>query len=226
MNGKIFLKDTVSANRTGIVRIYDTTWNASIIYGWIPDTRDGKLYRSVTIGNQVWMAQNLNYRNDTSISDTVGVCYSHNSAFCSMYGRIYTWAEVMAVSKTYNSSLLITTSEVQGICPSGWHVPSHAEWTNLIDSILIDSVAGTDLKAQYGWKYSGNGLDSQGFRTLPAGNETGVTFNFLGNDAYFWSISEFDGSLAWSRNMQSGGVTVSDNYENKTDHNSLRCLQN
>lgn len=102
---------------------YPSIWNTAITYRILLDSRDGKSYRTVKIGTQIWMAQNLNYSNNTTgSSDTVGVCYNNSADLCAKYGRLYTWAEVMAGS-TSSASI---PSGVQGIYPSGWHVPSDA----------------------------------------------------------------------------------------------------
>lgn len=216
VNGKVFLRDTVSESRSGMVRVYDTTWNADIVYGYLTDARDGQTYRSVKIGSQVWMAQNLN-------SAEAGVCYNGSTDSCSKYGRLYTWAEVMQGS----SSSAANPSGVKGICPTGWHVPSDTEWTvmqKVVDA--FNATDGTKLKSTAGWYSSRNGTDTYGFRALPAGLVGGGGSNYAGNNAYFWSASEYDASNAWLRYFSGGLATVYRYYYNKSNWFSLRCRQN
>ena len=113
------------------------------------------------------MAENLNYETDNSF------CY--NSANCSKYGRLYTWAAATAA------------------CPQGWHLPTQLEWDTLFTEVGGSSTAGTKLKSTSGWYNTGNGKDAFGFSALPAGlrNDDG-SYGYVGRYAYFWSSTEDD----------------------------------
>ncbi|HNY32986.1 MAG TPA: FISUMP domain-containing protein [Fibrobacteria bacterium] len=91
------LKPPPASNEFGI------PWNSAITYGTLYDARDGKTYRTVKIGKQTWMAENLNYRNTTGVDDTVGVCYKNSVDSCAKYGRRYLWNQVMAINAAYNN---------------------------------------------------------------------------------------------------------------------------
>jgi uncharacterized protein (TIGR02145 family) len=104
--------------------------------GEFTDSRDGQVYKWVKIGNQVWMAENLNYETPNSW------WYDNNSANGDIYGRLYTWAAAMNGESSSNS----VPSGVQGVCPDGWHLPSDAEWTVLTDYLGGESVAGGKMK--------------------------------------------------------------------------------
>jgi uncharacterized protein (TIGR02145 family) len=183
----------------------------NIVYGALIDSRDGKIYRTVTIGSQTWMAENLNY-------DTTGsVCYNNKESNCERYGRLYNWNTVMAGSSTSSSN----PSGIQGICPSGWHVPSDAEWTALMN--IVGSSAGTKLKSTSGWSSGGNGMDDCGFSALPGGG-CGSSFFFAGSHGFWWSATERGASSAWYRDMYylSDDVYRVNNY--KTYLFALRCV--
>lgn len=109
------------------------------------DPRDGQTYRTVKIGNQVWMAENLNYRTDDSY------CYDDEPANCRKYGRLYTWKAAL------------------NACPSGWHLPSYEEFETLFAAVGGKGVAGKALKSTSGWYNNDNGTDVYGFSALPAG---------------------------------------------------------
>ena len=129
-----------------------------IIYGTMTDSRDGNTYKTVKIGEQVWMAENLNYADSVKTPSLKGQssCYDGAAANCEKYGRLYTWA-----------------AAIDSVCPSGWHLPSRDEWKTLITAVGGDSTAGTALKSTSGWTslngVSGNGTDAFGFSALPAG---------------------------------------------------------
>jgi uncharacterized protein (TIGR02145 family) len=117
---------------------------------YFTDPRDGKKYKTVKIGNQVWMAENLNYVGSffDRLFSRSGKCYSSAKG----YGRLYNWNTAIKV------------------CPSGWHLPTNAEWDILINAVGEEKTAGKHLKAKSGWKNNGNGLDIYGFSALPGGN--------------------------------------------------------
>ena len=145
-------------------------------YGQFTDNRDGKTYKTVNIGTQIWMAENLNY--ETSDGSWFYDSIPYNA---STYGRLYNW-------ETANNA-----------CPSGWHLPSDDEWKQLEMTIgMSQSDAddinwrgtdeGTKLKAVSGWSRNGNGTDEYGFTALPGGYlSSSNDFRFKNNVASFWS---------------------------------------
>jgi len=138
------------------------------------DDRDGKSYKTVGIGSQIWMSENLNYEAEGS------VCYNNSNSNCDKYGRLYNWETAMKA------------------CPSGWHLPSVSEWRALVNLAGGDQVAGKKLKAKRGWKEQGNGTDGFinradgfGFSALPGGNGySDGNFVNVGYYGYWWSSSD------------------------------------
>ena len=132
------------------------------------DSRDGQKYRTVIIGSQTWMAENLNFKTDER-----SWCYNDNATNCDKYGRLYTWYVAMHA------------------CPSGWHLPKKTEFENLFSAVGGQSTAGTMLKSTSGWDNSGNGTDAYGFSALPAGyRDNEGYFGTLGSSARFWSSTD------------------------------------
>jgi uncharacterized protein (TIGR02145 family) len=198
-------------------------WQSGILYGTLTDSRDGQIYRTVRIGSQVWMAQNLNFAGTGS---TIGMCYGNSTDSCTKYGRMYTWTETMAGATTSSAN----PSGVKGTCPTGWHVPSDAEWTTM-QTVVDPSNAsdGTKLKSVNGWlpygNKSGGGTDTYGLRVLPAGFVTDASYN-LGKNAYLWTATEQDASYAKSRYFYFAFAYVyTADTELKSDWLSLRCTQ-
>ncbi|MBK8802942.1 MAG: chitobiase/beta-hexosaminidase C-terminal domain-containing protein [Fibrobacteres bacterium] len=194
-------------------------WNTSISYGTLTDTRDGQIYKTVVIGTQTWMAENLSYKVDSSW------CYENSADSCSKYGRLYNWVTVMGLDSAYNSELWSGALPRQGICPSGWHVPSDAEWS-MLPTFLDSSKAGTKLKSTSGWLNSGNGTDVNGFRALPEGtrNKDGF-FSLVGRYAYFWSSSESRAGYARGIDLGSGFESLVRGDSFKKYGFSVRCLK-
>ena len=191
----------------------------SFVDGWIVDSRDKQLYRTVTIGEQVWMAENLNYDPGQGGSDgdkyDWSWCYGDNTANCSKYGRLYTWAAAIDSVKLatdaenplycgYGKECDLT-GNVQGICPEGWHLPSESEWKTLFTAVDGILTAGAKLKSQGGWEaYSGiTNEDAFGFSALPAGRRdfNDGKFNGVGSSAYFWSSTPND--YVWNSTVYS-----------------------
>jgi uncharacterized protein (TIGR02145 family) len=188
--------------------------------------RDNKKYKSVKIGNQVWMSENLNYAAEGSKcygeSGKVLVGYNEKDeeiyttlsaeevqANCDKYGRLYDWKTAIEA------------------CPKGWHLPSDDEWQTLVDFAGGDKVAGGKFKAKSGWLdfqgKSSNGTDDYGFSALPGGSG-----GFLGVGIYgiWWSATESSASYAWIRYM--GGLIARVDRDNggKSVLYSVRCVQN
>ena len=184
---------------------YDTT-PIPTCQATITDSRDGEVYCIVTIGNQTWMAENLRY--DVPGSQTLDTI---NPSAPLNYGRLYDWATVMNGASSSSSS----PSGVQGICPVGWHIPSDTEWSILEINLGMnpsDSTAGgyrgshgTGLKSTSGWDSSGNGTNSSGFNSFPAGWYVSGSY-VLGNRAYHWSSTLLGGPFARLLSSTSSGM--------------------
>ena len=197
-------------------------------FGTLTDSRDGQTYKTVTIGTQTWMAENLNYETTNSY------CYHDTATYCDKYGRLYTWAAAMDSAGTWSTNGMgcgygkecSSTYPVRGVCPSGWHLPSQAEWDSLFTAVGGQSTAGQKLKSMSGWSSSGNGMDAFGFSALPAGYCNGYFYD-EGSKAYFWSSTEYSSYLADAMFLgydgDNGGSLGSSNMNNGF---SVRCLKN
>ena len=212
---------------------------AEAVYGQFVDERDGQLYRTVKIGNQTWMAQNLNYgdfyqnialRNATWCGG--GETRTENEGDCAVYGRLYTWAA--AVNKNeiecgyeHNCGLTGTT---QGICPDSWHLPDTTEWNVLFETVGGMANAGTMLKSVSGWDdyegKSGNGPDVYGFSVLPAGyRHSDGYFRGDGQFSYFWSSSERDSHHVFTMDFSFDYEGTYNSIGSKNYAFSVRCLK-
>jgi len=192
--------------------------------GMLTDSRDGQTYKTVTIGTQTWMAENLNYAVDSSW------CYNNSADSCAKYGRLYQWAAAMALPAAYNEAAW-GGSDVnhQGVCPAGWHIPTDAEWTILTNAVGGEDVAGMALRSTSGWNEGGNGTDVYGFSALPAGSRYSGNFDDVGSDGIFWGTMEIGADDAHGRiftyneyeGMGYGGLSSF-----KGEAFSVRCLKN
>lgn len=178
------------------------------------DSRDGKTYKTVKIGDKVWMAENLSYQTGES------KCYDNKPENCDKYGRLYVWSEAVTA------------------CPDGWHLPNKQELEDLEITAGqkagdID-MAGTVLKSSTGWNRneydgkSGNGTDGLGFGALPAGSYFSDLDDFHdeGNYALFWSSTEYSSNDAYYLVLDCSyeGAGVYD-YD-KSSGFSVRCVKN
>ena len=171
---------------------------------YITDSRDGQKYKTVTIGSQTWMAQNLNFETENSY------CYSDDPSNCSKYGRLYTWAAAMES------------------CPSGWHLPTLDEFQVLIDAVGGKKIAGKMLKATNGWVKDGNGTDAFLFSALPAGYGDGRgKYEHEGEFVEFWTATKYERtdpdsySVFLSHFYEGAGW----DYSSRRDVYSVRCLK-
>ncbi len=186
----------------------------------LTDSRDQQKYATVCIGEQVWMAENLNWAG-------AGVCFNSASSYCNTYGRLYTWDEV-----TGDTASTANPSGVKGICPVGWHVPSLAEWQTLITHAGGEFVAGDKLRANSSLWSNGGGTDDFGFAALPGGqcqtDPAGVHDCFNDDsDAYMWTASKESFSPNSPQYISINGSytgTFSQAFE-YTDYFSCRCVK-
>ena len=245
----------LTANTTYYVRAYATNSNGTA-YGsamsfttqegssgsTFTDPRDGKVYQTVVIGNQVWMAENLAYLPSVNMvadgsEDAAGSYYyvygydGTNVADAkatdnyATYGVLYNWTAAMdgEASSTTNPS------GIQGVCPAGWHLPSEAEWTELTNYLGGTSVAGGKLKetGTTHWNTPNTGATNEtGFTALPGGNRNYFgTFIDIGLYGYWWSATEYSATDAWYRVMNYDYSNVYSNYFNKEVGFSVRCVR-
>jgi len=174
------------------------------------DPRDGRVYKTVKIGTQVWMAENLAYNAPRSI------CYENNEENGKKYGRLYDWNTAMKA------------------CPSGWHLPSNDEWQTLVNFAGGEKIAGKKLKAKSGWK-SGydnkdcNGTDEYGFAAMPGGIGGGGSngFSSINDFGYWWtnSASENDDSHVYGEYINFNSDDVYHYDYDKSYLFSVRCIK-
>jgi uncharacterized protein (TIGR02145 family) len=201
------------------------------------DARDSKIYKFVSIGSgatsQTWMAENLNHaasgsKCGSTLSGT-GTVGDANTSTCDAYGRLYNWATAMAGATTSSAN----PSGVKGVCPTGWHLPSDAEWGALMQFVNPScsaaancANAGTYLKATSGWNSNGNGTDAHGFSALPGGfGGSSGFFDGVGGYGYWWSATESNASYAYGRSMSYSYAGVLRDDDDKTILYSVRCVQ-
>jgi len=181
-------------------------------YGTLADARDGQTYRTIKIGEQTWMAQNLNYETDSSC------CYSNADSNCVKYGRLYSWG----AAKT--------------ACPAGYHLPSGTEWDSLAAAVggeidyhiprcacdcdlsYWDGV-GKKLKSKTWRGWHGKGTDDYGFSALPGGfRSSGGDFEYAGNDGFWWTATANNRYLYGSHDYM-------DEFDNGENYGfSVRCV--
>jgi len=182
--------------------------NESISYGKLVDNRDGRIYRTVKIGDQTWMAENLNYADSSKYPSMIGKnwCYNNNLDNCEKFGRLYTWAAAIDSTKVYMdksidcgySKICTLPDTVYGVCPPNWHLPTNAEWDSLFTNVGGQSMARIMLKSRTEWIDVGSGADAFGFSVLPAGyRDNAGLFEGNGGIAYFWSATEDDSVHAY-----------------------------
>ena len=212
--------------------------NPEIKYDTLVDSRDGKIYRTITIASQTWMAENLNYADSVQTESLKGNswCYLNDTLNCQVTGRLYSWAAAIdSVGLAENEALdcgygkrCFWPDTIYGICPPGWHLPKEKEWKDLFNAVGGEGIAGFVLKSQNGWYLHGCGADSVGFGALPAGRKfVDDVFDYDGLIAYFWSASEKNEDYALFMGLAYDFYERAVLYELKKTYGfSVRCLKN
>ena len=205
---------------------------------------EGHIYNTVQIGDQCWMKENMRatkYSDGTSIekasvtggSSSIRLYYDPGQA--ANYGYLYNWPAAKGPSSV--------SANNQGICPTGWHVPSNGEWTQLEQYVSSQSNYRCSNNSSYiakalasttGWNSSTNQCavgntpasnNATGFGAVPAGGHYSISFDFSGDDAYFWSATESNSSYAYIRSLDYGAAIVGDGSYLKSNGVSVRCLR-
>jgi uncharacterized protein (TIGR02145 family) len=205
------------------------------------DLRDGNVYKTVTIGNQEWMAENLRYlptvvwANSGSPDASYNYVYDYYGFIVTdakasknypIYGVLYNWSAAMngVASSTANPS------GIQGACPNGWHLPSDAEWTQLTTYLGGESVAADKLKEIGSSHWNGTYNESNnetGFTALPGGyrDDLGI-FDEMGKAGIWWTATGDNDLHACARSMNYYESTVDRGYHEKRLGFSVRCVKN
>ena len=189
------------------------------------DTEDGTVYRTLQLGDQIWLADNLNRgfmidgaedQQDNGVIEKY--CYDNNPVLCEKYGGLYQWDEAMQYS---------TQESSQGICPAGWHIPSDSEW-KILELFLGMSREDANEKL---WRGIDQGVLIQpggetGFEALRGGNRfLAGSFSQIGSAGYFWTSTGTEGRHAWRRgvNINEEGIYRSENH--RSFGFSVRCIR-
>jgi uncharacterized protein (TIGR02145 family) len=202
--------------------------NPNLEYGSMTD-QEGNDYKTIVIGTQEWMAENLNtgiYRNGDAIpimtpvnwqSATSGSCASYNgdNNFECPYGKLYNWYACV---------------DSRQLCPLGWHMPTDAEWSLLINYLGGENTAGGQLKSAGTSFWTGSNTSATnitGFSGLPGGYRSfSGLFSQLNQGGYWWSSSAFDADYAWGRYLRFNEGFVNHNNSIKQMGKSVRCIRN
>lgn len=177
------------------------------ITGTYTDSRDGKVYKTVTIGMQTWMAENLAYK-------AIDGCLAYNNDQNNIiiYGYLYDWNTAM------------------NVCPSGWHLPTETEWSALSTFLGGDDLAGGKLKEAdtLHWHHPNTGATNEsGFTALPGGlcYSNGISA-YIGIFAHWWSATEHDSANAFKRFLDNGSTILDGDWVNKSNIKySVRCIK-
>ncbi len=217
---------TAYGNQQTLTTLTQNLFNPNLTYGTMSDN-DGNSYKTIVIGSQTWMAENLKtgkYRNGdpipTNLSNTAWqtattgafAIYNNDAASNTTYGKLYNWYAV---------------ADPRGLCPTGWHVPTDAELTILQNYLGGINIAGGKLKSTSSlWTPNTGATNESGFSGLPGGNRSNNGFySSLGYYGYWWSSSEFLEADAWSRGLiTNNGIFYRTKYYRQNGF-SIRCLR-
>jgi uncharacterized protein (TIGR02145 family) len=210
----------------GCVPTADTT----LAFHFVPATDpDGNNYATITLGTQIWMAENLKtsrYSDGTSIplltessawvnATTGAFCwYNNDPGTYGNFGALYNWYTVNPA-----------TNGNKNVCPNGWHVPSSEEWTYLLDFVGGLLQAGIRLKSSTGWIANGNGTDDYGFTALPSGYRLGKTYSNIESRATWWSTQEYNAISSYARYTTSNHIGIGNIRYQKINGVSVRCIR-
>ena len=180
--------------------------------GTFTDARDGQVYKYTTIGNQVWMAENLKF--DAPYS----VCYDKIEGFCDTFGRFYSLHEGGELLGLFDQELLVT------VCPAGWHVPSMDEWMQLANNMGGggDAVSRLASSANFGEEYA-QGTNDCDFNSLPMGYwllDNSISGMYI--SSIYWTSSTQSFQFSYASYFSIKGVSFGKNQPKM----AIRCIRN
>lgn len=204
-------------------------FNPAVTYGQLKDPRDGHVYRTIDIGGRTWMAENLNYHDDSENMKNKNFCYD-DSTTCERYGRYYEWTAAMNIASKYEELLAPDFSndeERRGICPEGWHIPDSLEWNSLLKIIPYK-----ELMTEYGWELGKNsssvtantGYNQSGFSVAPMGYRRSGYYSSIGAIAFFAVSNQRTQTESKATYFSQSYARVGSAY--KYDAVSVRCIKN
>ena len=183
----------------------------------------------ITIGNQVWMSENLNvdkfnngdpipeaktheeWKNAGEKKQPAWCYYDNDPANGGKYGKLYNW---------------YAANDPRGLAPKGWRVPSDAEWDILTDYLGGHEVTGTKMKGTSGWADNFNGTNESGFSGLPGGlRKIAGAFGSIGLYGFWWSSTKYKTTMVWVRGLYYDSGYVHRNSLTKRDGLSVRCIK-
>ena len=225
-NEGVVVKKYYSPSQDSVYRCQNGAWvfSLELAYGTLIDERDQKIYKTIVIGNQVWMAENLNYAylQPQGQSDSSSYCFNDIPENCDTFGRLYSWTAAMDSAGVFSLSgkgcgLGVSCSPsypVRGVCPEGWHLPDSTEWRTLYNFMNNSSYA-MQMKGVKKWVYATN---AYGFSAIPMSNGR--------NYAEFWSSTddkkENYGAYYWRLDPDEADLLETD----KENVRSVRCVKN
>ncbi len=225
----------------GIIALYVVSLSVGINYGYgqtkpkpVSIKKKPDQIKTVSIGNQIWMAENLNvstYRNGDTIPEvqdafewsnlkTGAWCYYENKTENGViYGKLYNFFAV---------------NDKRGLAPEGWHIASDSEWTELAHYLGSDTIVGEKLKSNTGWDNKGNGKNTSGFTALAGGYrltngsyDSVGSFDYLGKFGYWWTGKTKGATDAWPRILSYNNKCIVRTINNKRNGGmSVRCVKN
>ncbi len=213
-NGRTYVCSDTAWRQENVYNLDKSSFFASdVVYGSLTDERDGQVYKTVKIGTQVWMAENLNYADslkDVVLQDGASFCYDYDDDNCAVGGRFYRWAAAMGLLSKYNNSradtTLLKSSNHRGLCPEGWHIPDTTEWNTLIATVGKGNASA--LKTTSAWLFDADSIgaatNSTGFSAAPTGvnASSGANSQILFCSTYQTYSDEFRYfSLSYSSNQ-------------------------
>ena len=210
-----------------LLAIAPVAWAEALPMPDFKDKRDGRVYKTVQIGNQRWFAENLRFNIKGSF------CYDKKDYNCDTYGRLYNWAMAMRLVDYYNSvSIEKLKKRVHDVCPDGWHVPANKDWKRLkyfVGKMGKSDGVGISLKSSEMWEKELRipaGSDEFGFNAIPAGMYHYYNgFMDLRSSTQFWSSTEYDAGGAYFWNLMYDSRTLEQVYESKDIAVSIRCIE-